>query len=171
MEWITPIFDRTSDDVANVLALINVIQVDGWDSLPADDQEKFLGELRGTFSKVTIERIINNTQFLVDKLYEYGYNKAPIVYQKGTWAYSDIPTISDLNLLVRNLQALLDTFYNVTGELPSDLSTVELDEVNAIERALFDINAHIDKISEHRLWCGTVACGQTVVGGLKWKTE
>lgn len=170
MEWITPIFDRTIEDVDQVLMLINVIQQDGWSNVDDDIKSQFLGELRGTFSKATIERIINNTKYLEARLLEHGYNPS-ITHQKDIWEYSDIPTINDLTELVSNLQRLIDCFYDVTGTLPTDMSTLEFDEVNDMERVLYDINQYMDWIGGHSLYCGTVACGQSKIGGFTWKTE
>lgn len=170
MEWITPIFDRTIEDVDQVLMLINVIQQDGWNNVDDDVKSQFLGELRGTFNKVTIERIINNTKYLEEKLLSLGYNPQ-ITHQKDVWSYSDIPTITDLTELVSNLQNLIDCFYNITGTLPTDMSTLEFDEVNDMERVLYDINRYSDRVDKRRLYCGTVMCGQSKIGGFAWKTE
>ena len=168
MEWITPIFDRSQADIASVRSLINEIKEVGWGNLDEDSRNYFLGEIRGTFSKITYERVINNTQYLEQRLLKYGYNPK-ITHQKLTYAYSDIPTISQIKQSVSNLQKLLDCFYNVTGELPGDVTFLDIFKINAMEECLYDIGRYLTRTDGHVLRCGTVSCNQTVVGGLRWR--
>lgn len=168
MEWITPIFDRTSTDLESVRALIQEIKSVGWNNLDEDSRNYFLGEIRGTFSKTTYERIINNTQYLKQRLLDYGYNPK-IQFQPLNYDFSDIPIVSELLVTVSNLQKLIDCFYNVTGELPSDVTYLDIEKVNAMEKCLHDIDRYLTRTDGHILYCGTVSCNQTVVGGLRWR--
>ena len=170
MEWITPIFDRTVDDVANVKAIIQEFLRN------PDEQtrQQLLGELRGTISTTTMNRIINNTQFIEEKLLKYGYNPK-ITHQKLNWSFSEIPELPVFVEMVRNLKALLKCFYEVSAS-SADLSEemlnlIDFNEVNAMEKILYDITVHLDLISQRRLWCGTTWSGATVVGGFGWKIE
>lgn len=166
MSWIEPIFDRTSQDVINVKALIRVIQSDGWDSLTEEDKNTFLGELRGTFSSTTFNRIIENTYSLKEYLLSCGYKPEGLNDVPIGWTDSDIIDIYTLVWVVDNIQLLIECFYEVEDQLPTDLLVLDFEKVNAIEKVEWDIKYWLDKIKEHKLYCGQPSCGQTVIGGL-----
>ena len=168
LEWIDPIFDRTETDIESVKALIMEIKEVGWNNLDADSRNYFLGEIRGTFSKVTYERILNNIQYLSQRLIRYGYN--PKVYkQPMTYEFSDIPTLNDIEKTVQNLKSIVDCFYDITVELPDDVNYLDIIKVNAMEQSLYDVDRYLSRTDGNNLRCGTVNCNQTVVGGLRWR--
>ena len=168
LEWIDPIFDRAETDVESVKALIMEIKEVGWNNLDEDSRNYFLGEIRGTFSKTTYERILNNIQYLSQRLIRYGYN--PKVYkQPMSYEFSDIPTIDDIGKTVQNLKSIVDCFYDITVELPDDVNYLDINKVNAMEQSLYDVDRYLSRTDGNNLRCGTVNCNQTVVGGLRWR--
>lgn len=166
MSWLEPIFDRTLQDILNVKAQIEHIQQSGWATFSTDEQNAFLGELRGTFSKVTIERIINNIYYLEQLLLQHGYSPRLPTRPKTSWEYSDVPTFELLTQLVDDIQQLVDCSYEAARQLPQDLTYLDYQKVNDIEYVQWNIKWFIEKIEEHVLYCGQPKCGQTVVGGL-----
>lgn len=166
MSWIQPIIDRTSQDIINVKAFIKVIQSDGWNSLTTEDKNKFLGELRGTFSSTTINRIINNIYYLEQYLVQCGYLPKLSYSLSADWTNSELVTLDTLNKVVTDIQNLIDCFYEVSHALPTDLAVLTFEKVNTIENVEWDIKYWLDKINQHKLYCGQPFCGQTVVGGL-----
>lgn len=166
MSWLEPIFDRTAQDIENVKTLIQTIQSSGWSSLSVEQKQQFLGELRGTLSRETLERIINNMYYLESRLFQHGYYPKIPTRLKNEWNLKEVPTLVQLTQLCEDLQQLVDCFYSVTREVPDDMSFVDFQKVNDMEKVEWDINDGLDKIDAHKLYCGQPYCGQTVVGGL-----
>ena len=166
MSWIEPIFDRTLQDISNVKSQLAYIQQTGWSTLSATEKNNFLGELRGTFGKTTLERIINNIYYLEEVLLAHGYNPVLPMRLGKSWSFSSIVTFNQLKGLVADVQALVDCSYNTIRNLPKDVTYLDYQMVNDIEHVMWNINWFIGKIEEHILYCGQAKCGQTVVGGL-----
>ena len=62
--WITPVTDRTQEDVDRVRALISK----GWGSMTDEEKEEYSAGLKGCLNRGDMERIENNIQILLDVL-------------------------------------------------------------------------------------------------------
>ena len=85
-----------------------------------------------------LNRVENNTQYVADKLNEFGYY-CPAITTKTNWAMSDIVYAEDLNRIESNIKTCQEAYY-VTSEfeeLKTDWAT--LDPVT------FDFNNRIEK--------------------------
>lgn len=109
MDWIQPIYDRTTADVTRALYL----QEKGFSSMTTDEQNEWLSGLKGALNKSDLERIENDIQFLSD------------VEDLGLITYCgnvpEQPKTSYFNNLRSNVQSIRNAFamHTDTPSVPS----------------------------------------------------
>lgn len=147
------IFNRTISDVNSAKQLrANKMQK----GIPLTDVETEIME-RGCITINTLNRIEEKQSELKKKLNDMGYYNAPIINKK--WGYTDIFTQEDLKRLVGNDIILRDAFYVYFNSPKNAIAKFHYEEINAIEKILFDISRNIDYTINNYKICGTVVCG------------
>lgn len=157
--WTTPIYDRTSADIADAKRILAQITDMGYGSLSDEDVAKWTAGFRGAFTFQTANRIEGNLQYLHDVLYELGYY-VPVWDVKTDWDRNDIPDATLDYKIVENTQSLIDGTYPVEGVmLPTSIDFPEISDINAVEEIHQIMYNRIDKIKNGYRYCGITYCG------------
>ena len=142
-EWISPVYDRTQNDVDMAKARIK--------------QGDNLSELKGCFNVTDINRIENNSRYIADRLNVLKYANT-IVTQ--SWDMYGVPNSTAVSRLINNVASLISAYYSPAGapSLPTTLLTYE--QVNALEKILYMIKHLVDEEENEFRHCGTFNCGE-----------
>lgn len=127
LQIITPITDRTQEDVQRVQTLI----AKGYSNLSNDEKAEWLNGLKGSLNLSDLERIENNVQLLSDVLelnLETYLGKIP-----------QIPTATYYNNLLYNVSQIYGAWahYDDTPSPPTKVTYYT--DLNAIEQIINDI--------------------------------
>lgn len=112
-----------------------------------------------------LNRVENNTQYVADKLNEFGYY-CPAITTKTNWAMSDIVYAEDLNRIESNIKTCQEAYY-VTSEFEelktnwATLDPVTFDFNNRIEKDLDIINGLIESMRLYYVYSGVASCGES----------
>jgi hypothetical protein len=142
-EWISPVYDRTQNDVDVAKAKIK--------------QGDNLSELKGCFNVTDINRIENNSRYIADRLNVLKYANT-IVTQ--SWDMYGVPNSTAVARLINNVASLISAYYSPAGapSLPTTLLTYE--QVNALEKIIYMIKHLVDEEENEFRHCGTFNCGE-----------
>lgn len=147
------IFDRTLADV-RAAEEIRRTKVQKGETLTDADVSALE---RGTLSISTLNRVELKQQELAGLLLEMGYQ---IAIENRQWTENDIFTESDFSRIVENNTALRESFF-VYADTPADaVAEYSYEEINALERVLFDLEKMIDFTKQRYRRCGIYNCGE-----------
>ena len=152
MAWITPVFDRTENDV---LAAQN--QIAAWMEAIAAGQTVSTVDLKGCLNAADFNRIEGNTAYLAERLTALQY---PVSVVTKTWQRESLPNRDDVVRIIGNVQKLLDAYYRYSGASDLPDSMLGYTEINSIEENLFFINSLLDWMMSAFKKCGTFKSGQ-----------
>lgn len=161
-EWIEPIWYRTRQDVDRVWYLNNKIAKDGMTSLTAQEQAAWLSGLLGCLNYFDLNRIEIDTRWLTKVLLDYGYSTG-VTEIKTDWTMTDMTYEAELERVRSNVQRLIDGYHAQIAELPSSLQKPGWQDINAVERILYEMREMIGRMEQSFRYCGTFNCGQGVV--------
>lgn len=148
------IFNRKKSDVDNSKTLIlNKLQK----NISLSEEEINTLE-KGTLTINTLNRIENKQSELLSLLSEIGYYAPEIVTK--TWTYDDLFTSEEFDRIVKNTETLRDAslIYKDTPFTP--IADYYFENLNAIEKILYDIENMTNEIKSLFLECGTFECGE-----------
>ena len=125
------ITDRTQADV-DYAARLNAA---GWDGMTADERTQWNLGLKGTYN-ADLNRVGNAVNYVAGRLEGAGYSVP--VNPKIDWLESDIPTYSDMEIYLNNVEIIRGTLTvpTATPEVPEDMEGLTYEEANDIERSL-----------------------------------
>lgn len=147
------VFDRTLSDVRNA-ADIRKTKVQKGEALTEADISALE---RGTLSLNTLNRVELKQAELAEILTGMGYY---ITIQNREWNENDIFTESDFARIVDNNAKLRESFY-VYADSPMDaVAAYHFEELNALERILYDLERMIEYTKSHYRICGIYNCGE-----------
>lgn len=112
---------------------------------------------RGTITIHTINRIENKQAEIKAKMDEMGYFNTHITNK--TWTYNDIFTETDFQRIVDNNLSLRKAFYASSYSPKDAIAKYHYEEINALEKILFDISENIEYTISKYQRCGTFNCG------------
>ena len=135
-EWIEPIVDRNAQDLReqNERAYLNYFD---------------------------LNRIEQDTEYLHDVLLAYGYSQQVVC--KTDWVMADFPYITEIERTRSNILNLLNGYYTQETELPTSLTELTWQKLNAVEQNLKLMYEMIGRMEESFKRCGTFHAGQGVV--------
>lgn len=150
------IFDRKKSDVNTAKNLI-LSKVQKGASLTAD--ETAILE-KGTLTINTLNRIENKHSELATLLSNVGYYSEPITTK--TWNYSGLFTSDEFDRIINNTEILRKSalVYESTPNTP--FPDYYYENINAIEKILYDIESMVEEIKSLFLECGTFECGEFI---------
>ena len=128
--WISPVFDRTSEDVLKVQSYETI----GFKYLTDEQKAQWLSGLKGAWNYKDLNRIENDTKFLADIYGMKGINF------KTDWTYTDIPNQSDIKRICDNIDKLR-VYFKVAETTPKTpkLPINTHQKANDLEQILFDM--------------------------------
>lgn len=133
MAWIEPIIDRSATDIKNKTS-------------------------KAYLNYTDLNRIEGNTEYLKDLLISYGYsNGITNLSIKTNWTYSDLITRTEADRIRNNINALRDTFCNL-----STLQTIVFDntftytQLNVLESNEKELDTYINYMSNSFNYCNDI---------------
>ena len=147
------IFNRTTEDVATAKDLRAKLQ--SGETLTAEEAEALE---RGTLTVNTLNRIESKTAELKALFDEIGYYAGNVTVK--AWTYSQIFGIEDLERILANLDVLRRAYYiyKDTPDVPS--ARYHFQNINDIEKILFDLETMYEDMKSYIRECGTFECGE-----------
>ena len=129
------ITDRTSSDVTYAKSF----QGKKWADLSTAQKEEYLAGLKGAYSYIDFNRVIEAVNYLSDTLNTYGYSNA-ISKQNPTLTANSAPNVNYVQIYINNVAELKNKYYsNVEGELPTTSNWLTIEGANYIEKTLVNI--------------------------------
>ena len=147
------ITDRTASDVSFAKTLRAKLQ----SGQTLSDAEFSILE-RGALTIKTLNRIENKQAELKELLANEGYYNTPI--QNKTWEYTEYFNKNEFQRILNNLNMLRNAFfvYAVTPSTPP--ISFHHENINALEKVLFDIETMLNDMIDRFRECGTFECGE-----------
>lgn len=132
-EWISPIFDRTAENVAFAKE-----QIQKWKDARSPNKSY---PLKGCLNLYDMNRIEGNIQYISDILDSLYYLTGATC---KTWAKSGMPTEPDARRILNNLQRIESVYRQPKGvpNIPDSMATYS--DINSIEENLYHIKLLID---------------------------
>lgn len=138
--WISPVFDRTNEDVVFAQE-----QIQKWIDTKLSGDPVATYELKGCFNLTDINRIEGNIQYISDRLNELHY---PTGTSCRVWEQSGLPTVGDVKRIISNIKFIIAAYHQQRGipDVPETMSTFS--DINAIEVNLYAIKQLLDSMVE-----------------------
>lgn len=148
------VFDRTQEDV-NMASEIRDAKVKNF--LPLTDED--VGYLeKGSITINTLNRIEQKQEELRGIFNDMGYWNTQIVNK--TWNYIDVFNETEFQRIVYNDRILRAAFLVYKGTPKTPAPIYHYENINALEKILFDLDEMIDDIKSRYRRCGTFNCGE-----------
>ena len=146
------IFDRTQEDIDAAIRLRNE-KVKEFESLTSEEINTLE---RGTITINTLNRIENKQKELVELLSELSIN---VDIENKNWEETQIFDKTELQRILDNLNVLVKSFcvYSNTPNVPK--ISYHFEDINAIEKILFDLEELHNKALKSFVYCGITYCG------------
>ena len=165
------VYDRTSEDVAEVRRLLAKLDPETGDGLTAAEQAKWDAGLKGAYNYTDLNRVELAVKTLAAALTAAGYPVEVTPVLKGgkaedrEWQEGDIVRRPQWTTYLDNVQKLRDAYYTLaeTGELPAPGDKLGYAGANNIEKILADIDLLIDCMKSSYRRCGTFRAGNNAV--------
>ena len=147
------ITDRTQSDVDRVKYLSSrqypyeAEDIGSFGFMTASEKEEWDGDLRGAYNASDMNRVGTAVYYLQSLMQRYISPYAmPSVTAKRDWAVADIPTPSQLDAYLDDVQAVRVQLPIPSGGLavPADMEAFSFDEANTLERILEDACVYVE---------------------------
>ena len=161
------VYDRTSEDVAEVRRLLAKLDPETGDGLTAAEQAKWDAGLKGAYNYTDLNRVESAVKLLAAALTSAGYPVEVTPVLKGSksedreWQEGDIVRRPQWTTYLDNVQRLRDAYYTLaeTGELPAPGDKLKYTGANTIEKVLADIDLLLDGMKSIYRRAGTFTAG------------
>ena len=149
------VYNRTAQDVKNA-EKIRSEKVQKNESLTASDIETLE---KGTITINTLNRIEDKQDELRTILNSMGYWNTPIVSKN--WDYTQIFDKTEFERILKNLDILRNAFYVYSDTPKTPKVSYKFDDINAIEKILYDLEEMTNYVKNNYRECGDFECGLT----------
>lgn len=148
------IFDRTQNDVGTAIVLINE-KVKSFQELT----EKEIATLeKGTLTINTLNRIENKQDELKNLFNDIGYWNTPI--KNKVWEENNIFNVDEFQRILDNTNVLRQAFFVYKNTPNTPPISYHFEDINALEKILYDLDVMINDVKSHYRECGTFECGE-----------
>ena len=148
------IFDRTQNDVDTAIRLRKE-KVQTFQELT--ENEIAILE-KGMITLNTLNRIEEKQEDLKGIFNDMGYWNVPITNK--SWDNTQIFYEKEFQRIIYNLNVLRDAFF-VYADTPKTPSiSYHWQDINALEKILYDLDVMINDVKSHYRECGTFECGE-----------
>ena len=148
------IFDRTQNDVDTALILRRE-KVQNFQELTENEIATLE---KGTMTINTLNRIEEKQEDLKGILNDMGYWNTPITNK--VWGESDIFNVVDFQRILDNTNVLREAFFIYTDTPNTPPISYHWQDINALEKILYDIDVMINDVKSHYRECGTFESGE-----------
>lgn len=148
------IYDRTAEDVSEALR-IREEKVKNFIALTEGEMTQLE---RGMITYNTLNRIEEKQAELKGLLEDAGYYMD--ILDIKSWSAVDIFNEEEFEILIENLDILRNAFFTYTDTPDTPAARYHYEEINALEKILFDLERMIDDMKSRYRECGTFECGE-----------
>lgn len=148
------IFDRTQNDV-NTAIILRREKVQKFQELT----ESEIATLeKGTFTINTLNRIETKQEELKNLFNDMGYWNTPIINK--IWETTQIFNVDDFQRIIDNTNILRNAFFVYKSTPNTPPISYHYNDINALEKILYDLDVMINDVKSHYRECGTFECGE-----------
>lgn len=141
MEWVRPIYDRTSEDLEEFKKLKRMLLSRKWDDILLSDLEKYKTS-KAVLNDFDLNRIEGNIEHINSILIDLDYTR-DILHVKTDWnkySFDNINVIAEFNRIRDNILYLLNRYDEIIiSYIPENMIPLNYKKINAIEKSLYDI--------------------------------
>lgn len=148
------IFDRTQNDVDTAIILRSE-KVQKFQEL-TEDEIAILE--KGTLTINTLNRIETKQEELKNLFNDMGYWNTPTTNK--VWDYSQIFNVNEFQRIVDNTTILQNAFFVYKDTPGTPPVSYHYNDINALEKILYDLDVMINDIKSHYRQCGTFESGE-----------
>lgn len=148
------VYNRTQQDVENAIK-IRSEKVQKFQELSAEDIKVLE---RGMITLNTLNRIEDKQDELRTILNNMGYWDTPVVSKN--WDYTQIFDKAEFERILKNLDILRNAFYVYSDTPKTPKVSYKFDDINAIEKILYDLEEMTNYVKNNYRECGDFECGQ-----------
>ena len=157
------IFDRTQEDVDTAIRLRNEkVKFDPITMQPINPEELTESEIatleKGTMTYNTLNRIENKQELLKGLFNEMGYWNNQITNK--VWGENDIFNVDEFQRIIDNTNVLREAFFTYKDTPNTPPVSYHWQDINALEKILYDLDVMINDVKSHYRECGTFECGE-----------
>jgi hypothetical protein len=157
------IFDRTQNDVDTAVRLRNEkVKFDPITMQPINPEELTESEIaileKGTITYNTLNRIENKQEELKNLFNDIGYWNTPITNK--VWGENDIFNVNEFQRILNNTNILRQAFFVYKGTPNTPPVSYHYNDINALEKILYDLDVMINDVKSHYRECGTFESGE-----------
>lgn len=160
------IFDRTQNDVDTAIRLRNEkVKFDPITMQPINPEELTESEIatleKGTITYNTLNRIETKQDELKNLFNDMGYWNTPITNKQ--WTENDIFDNNgerDFQRILDNTNILRQAFFVYKDTPNTPPISYHWQDINALEKILYDLDVMINDVKSHYKECGTFVCGE-----------
>ena len=147
------IFDRTQNDVDTAI-LLRDTKVKKFETLT----ESEIATLeKGTITINTLNRIESKQEELKNLFNDMGYWNTPTTNK--TWGENNIFNVNEFQRIIDNTNILRQAFFVYKGTPNTPPISYYWDDINSLEKILYDLDVMINDIKSYYKECGTFECG------------
>ena len=149
------VYNRIQQDVENAIK-IRSEKVQKFQELSAEDIKVLE---RGMITLNTLNRIEDKQDELRTILNNMGYWDTPVVSKN--WDYTQIFDKAEFERILKNLDILRNAFYVYSDTPKTPKVSYKFDDINAIEKILYDLEEMTNYVKNNYRECGDFECGLT----------
>lgn len=146
------IFDRTQEDVNSAINLRNK-KVKMFESLTSEEIDTLE---RGTITINTLNRIENKQRDIAELLSKLSID---VDIENKNWEQTQIFNQAEFQRILDNLNVLVESFYVYSNTPNVPKISYHFEDINAIEKNLFDLEELYNKALKSFVYCGITNCG------------
>ena len=148
------IFNRTQNDIDSAIRLRQE-KVQNFQELT----ESEIATLeKGTMTINTLNRIENKQEELKNLFNDMGYRNTPITNK--VWGETDIFNVDEFQRIIDNTNVLREAFFVYRDTPNTPPVSYHYNDINALEKILYDLDVMINDVKSHYRICGTFECGE-----------
>ena len=148
------IFDRTQNDVDTAILIRNT-KVKKFEALTESDINYLE---RGTLTINTLNRIETKQEELKNLVNDMGYWNTLIINK--LWGENDIFNVDEFQRIIDNTNVLREAFFTYKDTPNTPPISYHWQDINALEKILYDLDVMINDVKSHYRECGTFECGE-----------
>ena len=157
------IFNRTQNDVDTAIRLRNEkVKFDPITMQPINTEALTESEIatleKGTITHNTLNRVENKQEELKNLFNDMGYWNTPITNK--VWGENDIFNVDEFQRILDNTNVLRQAFFVYKDTPNTPPISYYWDDINALEKILYDLDVMINDVKSHYRECGTFECGE-----------
>ena len=144
------IADRTELDVDRAKELAEK----AWQDMTSEERSEWLSPMKGSYNHTDMNRVEEAVLYVAERLKEFGY--LSVLPDMRTWSANEIPTESDLFRYFSKVSTLRGaiTVWASTPDAPSSINGFGVNEANALEQILIDVDHVLTQISKAWFYSG-----------------